>query len=284
MVQEFIDSWPLFANTYLAGWAIAVLLSCVGWMVIARDQIFIGAAVSQASTLGIAVALFLSSALTGHDFSWINTGWFTAAMAVCFSIAAALLTNFGGQTGRLSREAITGWVFLVSSSFAVVLLYHTPIGMKEIQERLSSSIIGADQGEIIFYVCLSLITIAGMMFTRRAWILLAMDPPMAEAVGLRLWRWELSWSLWLGLIVGLSIRSGGTLYTFGCLVLPPLVANQVCKEVSKLIIVSPLIGLVFSIVGFMVANYYDLPPAQITIALLSTLLLIVWLGRRMVAF
>ena len=52
MIQEFVASWPLFHNTYLVGWLIALLLALVGVLVVARDQIFIGAAVSQASTWG----------------------------------------------------------------------------------------------------------------------------------------------------------------------------------------------------------------------------------------
>ena len=60
MFREFLDSWTLFHNSYLAGAAMAVLLAVTGVMVVARGQIFIGAAVSQASTLGIAVVLWLS--------------------------------------------------------------------------------------------------------------------------------------------------------------------------------------------------------------------------------
>ena len=66
MIEAFVDSWGLFADTYLAGWAVAVLLSLVGVWVVARDQIFLGAAVSQASTLGTAVAIWLQGVTVIH--------------------------------------------------------------------------------------------------------------------------------------------------------------------------------------------------------------------------
>jgi ABC-type Mn2+/Zn2+ transport system permease subunit len=46
VIQEFLASWPLFHHTYLVGWLIGLLLALGGVLVVARDQIFIGAAVS----------------------------------------------------------------------------------------------------------------------------------------------------------------------------------------------------------------------------------------------
>jgi ABC-type Mn2+/Zn2+ transport system permease subunit len=62
VIQEFLASWSLFGDAYLVGLASALVLGLLGVWVVARDQIFLGAAVSQASTLGVAVALWLGAA------------------------------------------------------------------------------------------------------------------------------------------------------------------------------------------------------------------------------
>jgi hypothetical protein len=111
VIQEFVASWPLFQNTYLVGWLIALLLALVGVLVVARDQIFIGAAVSQASTLGVALALGLGSWAATETLEWLHADAFLGAMAVAFSILAALLTARGGAAAQETHEAITGWVF-----------------------------------------------------------------------------------------------------------------------------------------------------------------------------
>jgi ABC-type Mn2+/Zn2+ transport system permease subunit len=102
---------------------------------------------------------------------------------------------------------------------------------------------------------------------------------MAAAVGMNVPLWSIGFSVWLGLAVGLSIRASGLLYTFGMLVLPALVAKNICREVRPMFWVSPLIALVTSGVGFVLANHYDSPPAQMTVALLGLLLVAVWLFR-----
>jgi hypothetical protein len=84
----------------------------------------------------------------------------------------------------------------------------------------------------------------------------------------------------LGLGVGLSIRCAGMLYTFGVLVLPALVAKNVCREVRPMFVIAPAISLGTALVGFILANYYDFPPAQMVVALLGLLLPASWPVRK----
>src|SRR5262249_576313 len=79
MIAAFIKSWQLFKFSYVEGGVCGLLLAIVGVVVVARDQIFIGAAVSEASTLGIAVALCLGGAFPVHKAeSWLphSVTWF----------------------------------------------------------------------------------------------------------------------------------------------------------------------------------------------------------------
>ena len=57
MIESFVASWDLFGSTYLVGLLIAGVLSVVGVWIVARDHIFLGAAVLF--ILGILAALFL---------------------------------------------------------------------------------------------------------------------------------------------------------------------------------------------------------------------------------
>lgn len=278
MIPNFIHSWELFQYTYLAGWLIGLLLALVGVLVVARDQIFIGVAVSQSSTLGIAVALSISSLI---GLSWLRSDSVLSLMAVIFAVLAALLTARGGTVGRESHEAITGWVFLVSASLAIVLVAHSPHGLDEVQRLLSSSIIGATVADVWTFGCLAAITIGALGVAHRRVLLFAMDPAMAHAVGMRIAFWTVGIAIWLGLVVGLSMRVSGMLYTFGSLLLPALIAKNCCREVRTVFLVAPFMAVGASVIGFICANHYDYPPAQMTVALLSLLLVVAWGGQRL---
>jgi ABC-type Mn2+/Zn2+ transport system permease subunit len=64
------------------------------------------------------------------------------------------------------------------------------------------------------------------------------------------------------------------------LVLPALVAKNLCREVRPMFVVAPLVAICTAAIGFVLANHYDDPPAQMSVALLCLLLAIAWLVRR----
>ena len=281
MIQNFLSSWDLFHLSYLAGWLISFLLSMIGVLVVARDQIFIGAAVSQASTLGIALTMWAISVFALDQFPWFHSDVSLSVMAVAFSVIAASMTGRGEETGGESHEAVTGWVFLVSASLSILIVSHSPHGLEEIHRLLSSSIIGATVTDVWIFSILSVLTVFLLVLLYRKILLFTLDPSMAMAIGMKITVWNLLTSAWLGLVIGLSIRASGMLYTFGCLVLPALVAKNLCREVRHMFFVTPIVAVGTGIIGFLMANQYDYPPGQMIVALFCLELAVAWIFRRM---
>ena len=140
MISEFLNSWPMFSQSYLAALFAGLLLSFLGVIVVARAQVFIAAAVAQASMLGIALDMLL------------NTGQ-PAAFSVAFSVMAALATGTRTQRGGTSHEEITAWIFLIGASGSILLLAKHPNGLKSVQATMASSIIGAAAVDVLVVCC-----------------------------------------------------------------------------------------------------------------------------------
>ncbi len=276
MIAEFIDSWGLFGQIYLSGWLIALLLSMIGVLVVAKDQIFLSAAVSQASTLGIALGMWAGVLIGAGTDTWIRSDAFLSVMAVLLAVIAALVTSRERSPYTESPEAVTGWVFLVSASGSILLLAHSPHGLAEIYRLLSSSLIGAAWEDVWLFALLSGVTALMLGLFHRRLLLLAIDPAMARAMGTRIRTLGIVQGIWLGLAAGLAMRVSGLLYTFGCLVLPALVAKSICREIRTMFMVAPLVAVSVGVLGFVLANYYDFPPAQMTVVLLCLALVLAW--------
>lgn len=276
MIHEFLVSWSLFRDSYLAGWLMAVTLPLLGVVVVARDQIFVGAAASQASLLGIACALRLLSALGIATVGASSGDAVVAAAAGGFAILATLLTAGGGGRRTDSHESVTGFVFLASASSAVLLMAHSPHGMEEINRLLASTIIGATSTDVVLFFVLAAATIAFVARHASELLLLVMDAEMAEAVGLRVKLWNVSTAVWLGVVVGLSNRVAGAIFTFGCLVLPALAARSLCREVRTMFVVAPVLGLAAAVVAFVLAHGLDYPPGQTTAFVQCLVLVAAW--------
>ncbi len=280
MTSAFIESWDLFYLSYLNGFAIAAVLALAGIIVIARDQIFLGAAVSQAGALGVAAALLLH-VLSGEDqyeVPFFDPLLLTVVLA--FSVGAALLTARGGRSaGGESYEAVTGWVFLGASGFAVLIARFLVHGNEEVQKMLMSTLIGSTWAEVIIFASFLIFTILAFWRLYRPLLLFLLDEATFAAVGGRVRLWRPLTAISLGLLIGLTIRSSGMLYTFGCLVLPAMIAKNIFGRLGILFFAAPLIALVAALLGFMLANYFDFPPAQVIVVLLSFVFGLSWFIR-----
>jgi ABC-type Mn2+/Zn2+ transport system permease subunit len=280
MIADFMASWALFHNTYLSGWLIALLLALIGVPVVARDQIFIGAAVSQAAMLGIAAGMVIGAwGVTDAD-AWLRSEAFLSAIGSLFAVLGALFTTRGRSRGE-SAEAVTGWVFLFCGSLSVILVAHSPHGSEEIHRLMASTIIGATRTDVGGFALLTLLTVAMLARWQRPLRLLLMDRAMAAAVGIPVRLTDRLLAIWLGLAVGLAIRVSGVAYAFGCLVIPALIAKNLCREVRPMFAVAPTLAVAVGMVAFVIANAYDYPPGQIAVALLSLLLAATWAVRAL---
>jgi ABC-type Mn2+/Zn2+ transport system permease subunit len=279
LIATFLESWELFQNAYLAGWLIAVVLAWLGVLVVARDQIFLGAAVSQASMLGITIGTWLGVGEPTDPHDPLHSGWLLSLYGGVFAVGAALLTVYIGGRVRESREAVTGWVFLVGVSFSVIIAAHLPHGLEEVYRILASTIIGATREDVAVLSSMAVASLVALLVAHRTILLVVTDPDMAAAVGVRVARWDNFLWLWLGLGVSGAIRIAGTTFTFGSLVLPALIAKHLCAEMRQMFIVAPIVGCGGAILAFILADSLDLPPGQMAVAVWSAMLALAWLRR-----
>ena len=280
MWNDFIASWPLFHHSYLAGLAMAMALGLTGVMVVARNQIFLGAAVAQASTFGIALLLCAAGASATMREHVEHTHGLLHGIGILFSVGAALAASRSTSPGRESREGLTGWIFLGGASCSVLLVASSPHGLEEIQRLQMSSLIGATRGDVIGFALLAAAGLLVALRWRRRLILLAVDPVMASAVGLRVGAWSTGLAVWIGVVIGASIYSAGALFTFGCLILPAMLARSMCREIAPMFWLAPLLSGLAAAMAFVLANHFDFPPGQMVVALLAAALPPAWLSHR----
>ncbi|MBM4015566.1 MAG: iron chelate uptake ABC transporter family permease subunit [Planctomycetes bacterium] len=278
MIRGFLDAWPLFGDSWLSLWLIALQLAAVGVFLVVRDRIFVGAAVAQSATFGIAVALCLGSEWSADGSFWRGDR-FLALVAGAFAVGASLLIARGGgrTAGRrgAGSEAVAGFVFLAGSSGALLVIAHSPHGVDDVERLFAASGLGAAATDVALFGALAVLTLGLVVWRRRQLLLLALDPVTAAALGVDR-RLELLLAAWLGLLLGQSMRLSGLLYAFGCLVLPGLIARAACPALLPMVIVAPLVGVAASVGGALVGQAGDFNQAPATVGLLCVVLAATW--------
>ncbi len=278
-LADFLSSWGLFARPYTLTLLAAMALSMLGVVTAARRQVFMAAAVAQASTFGFAwFALFAGAAATQSAGSLGRD-----AVVIGSAVAAALLTMLGDgrqtQGSRLDGDERTAWVFIAAGAGAILVLAQAPAGMEQFRRMQASSVIGATRLDLVLFAAVLVAMVGVLVWAGRSLVLLLADPVMAAAIGMRVGAWNVGIAVFSGACVGLSVRSTGMLFTFGCLALPVMIAKQACGEVRSLFFVSPLFAGVSAFVGLWLSYALDLPPGQVVVALLCGLLVVAAAGR-----
>jgi ABC-type Mn2+/Zn2+ transport system permease subunit len=263
MITSFLESWALFHWTYLGALLLAVALGTFGVLVVLRGQVFVAAAVAQASVLGVALSLALG---------WASPAFAATALSGVAALATAGRRHRGGRT----PDEVTGWLFLVAGSAAVLVLARHPVGLKAVQSLAVSSVIGLTGGQVAMFGGMAVLALGLAAVARPRLVLLITDPTMAAAVGMRPGRWSVALALALGLGTAVALQATGLLFTFGCLVLPALIAKNLCREVAPMFWVAPLVAAGAALAGLVLAHHFDFPPGQMIVELLAAGLVLAW--------
>jgi zinc transport system permease protein len=270
LIAHFLESWSIFADSYMLGWSLSLFLPLLGILIVLRRQVFVAMAISQTSVLGMAITLALSAhSLHDHGVpSWLN--WLTV---LGFSLLGSCLCLKPLRWSSEAREMATLTLFILSTVFTYLVLTHAPLGMREIQERLSSSLISSQAWEWKLTALLAFVLMCFWLRYHRAVLLICTEPETAKVMGWSVLKWEFILSSIIGLGLGWSIHLSGWLFTFGSLVLPVYMARSISKRFIHLVWLAPLLGLILNILAYVFAHDLDVPFSQAAVALVG----IAWL-------
>jgi len=263
MVADFFASWSLFAPAYALALLQAAALGLLGVAVVARDEVFLGAALAQASTLGVAMSIAVAATgVAGSVGPWLaGPGASVVAVLVSGGVALALARR-EGEHGETSA-----WLFAGCGAATMLVLSKHPQGADVVERLMLSRFVGATAADAWRALVLLALVVPAACLARRTLVLVFSDPVMAAAVGIRVDRWSRGVALAIGVGVGLAIASSGLVYTFGCLVLPALCARRVCSSIAGVLCVAPAFGVASALVGLFLAHAADVPPGQAIVVL-----------------
>lgn len=266
MIESFLDSWSLFQESYLLGLALSALLPLIGVMVVLRRQLFVAAAISQSSVFGMAFGLWMQHLAHVHGPHGGVADW---VVILPFSLLSSLLCIRTSKQAADQREVTTALVFILSTTFAFVLLSQCPIGLKEVQERMSSSLISSSMHE--FYICIALIVFLCIFWWKyhRPIILISTDPDTAKVMGWRVMNWEFVIATIVGLVLGWAVYLSGWLLAFGCLIIPVFIGRLFAKSIYHVLWLAPCFGVVISFAAYIIAHAIDAPFSQMAVALMG---------------
>jgi len=181
--------------------------------------------------------------------------------AILFASITALLLGPISDRAKLSPEIITGVLFSMMIALAFIFLNFAPgeAASSEALRILWGSIFAITWYDIIF---LGLLAFAVMIFVAlfyKELVSILFNRKLAEASGINTKIFFVAILFLTGFAVSMSLKLVGGLLVFALIVNPTSTAYQFFYDFKKIVVFSPIVGILSCLAGFILSLAIDFP-------------------------
>ncbi len=270
----------LLRNSVYASVLIGFACPLVGVFLIIRRLVFMGVALPQISSTGVAFALSLplwfGFHLTDHGSQTAHTLAF--AGSIVFSLAAILSLAFMERRGRGQPEGRLGTAYVVAAAAGILLLAKNPYGEVGWLDMLKGEVITISNFDLVLTIAMLAFVLVVLLLFQKELILVSFDREMALILRKNVIFWDVMLYILIGLTVSVSVLSVGPLITFGFLLIPALIAHRFAQTMIQFTLFASLIGGVSAFIGFWIAYQYDLPVGPTDVVFLGITYAMAWIA------
>src|SRR5688572_3519463 len=237
---------PLYSAGLWAGGLVAVTCAYIGVYVVLKRIVFVGVSLAQISAAGIALAFMLGQ----KTLPWAGEHPLEFSMIV--TLIGVLVYSQQAPSRRIPRESAIGIGYLLGAALTVIFIARTARGIHEVEELLYGNIIAVSEHDLRVVWTVAIIAAAAHLLFYKQFLFVSYDRDTAATQGYRVRLWELMFYVILGLTIAVAIQAAGLLTAFGCMVIPPVVGLMVARRMFTAFVVSILVALISTGVGFYV--------------------------------
>jgi ABC-type Mn2+/Zn2+ transport system permease subunit len=246
---------PSIFGAVLAGF----VCSLMGSFVVRMNLASIGYCMSHAAFAGAAFGLLLS-------FDPMIT-------AIFFAFGTAIILGPLSEKARMESNIIIGFLFSIMIALAFIFLSLKPGGAATgtVLGILWGSLFSIGYNEVLLLLLLSSILIIFVVIFYKELVAVMFHRKLAEAGGINTKLFYFSVLFFTGFAVALSLKLVGGLLVFALIINPTSTTYQFFYDFKKILIFSPLIGIVSCLFGFLLSITVDFPIGA-SIVILSALI------------
>jgi ABC-type Mn2+/Zn2+ transport system permease subunit len=281
----FKPDWQFVLPGLGAGLVVAALCAFLGVFVVLKRIVFVGAALAELATVGVALA-FSPWLVRNVGFLSRMDAETTRPLFLALLLVLAGVTFFSqqGASRNVPREAIIGTAYAAASAYTIIFLATAPGAEHEAVHLIQGDILTITSDAIRQLLIFAVpIAIVHMLFYKE-FVLVSFDPETARTLGFRSSALELLFYLTVGLMIAVAIKVAGSLTVFGYLVLPAVGALQLTRRLSLAFVIAILMALTATICGVYISSWQgsDIPMGPAIIGAATVIVAASALARRLV--
>lgn len=260
-----IFEYDFMQKAFVAGALIAIILPCIGQLVLIKRLSMIGDTLSHSSLAGLSIGLAF--------------GISPILSAMIFCIFAAFSIEIIRNKLKNYQEVST--VIILAASIGIAgIMADLSASANAICSYLFGSIVTISQEEFYLLIGLSLCFLIIYFHFYNDFYLLLFDPNSSQILGLRVKLLNFTISFLTAIAVAISAKTIGSLIVSSLLVIPSIMAIQICKSYKNSLIFSIIFSLVFVFAGLMLSYIFNLRPGSVVVLIAVFSLILVLLIKK----
>jgi len=265
----------LFKDALYGALVIALACSVLGVYVVLRRIVFVGAALAEISSAGIALALWLSGRGWGGELTH-----HPVVFALLFGLAGALFFSVG-QSGRsgVPPDATIGVTYAVAAAAGILLVAKATVGEAH-DIFLQGNILGITKTDMFVLLGIAIPVLLAHVVFYKEFLFVSFDRETARTLGFGVGWWNVLLYFTLGLVIAFSMQFAGVMLVFNFLVLPAVTGLLLARSMAGIFAVGVGSAVIAAVVGFTLSVPFDLPSGPAIIAVSGVLAAFAWLLRK----
>lgn len=281
-LRHVFDPDFIFRNSVYTSMLIGFACPLVGIFLVLRRLVFMGVALPQISSTGVAVALTVPIWLgvMRPEHAAHSEHILAFAGSTVFSLTAILLLALLERRGRGWPEGRLGTAYVVAAALSILLLAKNRYAEAGWLDLLKGEIITVDNADLILTAATLALVLAVLGLFQKEILFVSFDRAMAVTLGKNVLFWDALLYLLIGLTVSMAVLSVGPLIAFGFLLIPALTAHLFARTMRQFTIAASVIGGLAAFLGFWLAYQLDLPVGPTDVVLLGIIYSVALLVRK----
>jgi len=283
-LREIVSPDFLLRNSVYTSVLVGFICPLVGVYLVLRRLVFMGVALPQISSTGVAVALSLplwfGVNVTEHGAHSEHLLAFVGSTVL--SLIAILVLAFMERRGRGLPEGRLGTAYVVAAALSILLLSKNRFGEAGWLDLLKGEVITISNFDLTLTGVALALVLAVLGIFHKELLLVSFDRALAVTLRKKVVLWDAVMYLLIGFTVSIAVLSVGPLIAFGFLLIPVLTVRLFARNMRQFTITASVVGGIASFLGFWVAYKWDLPVGPTDVVLLGIIFAVVWMGHGLV--
>lgn len=231
-------------NALVSGILVSVICGVLGTLVVVNRIVFISGGIAHAAYGGIGLGLYL--------------GISPPLGAVFFSLIISVVMGIVSVKSKERADTIIGVMWAVGMALGIIFVELTPGYNVDLMSYLFGSILTVPKADLLYMLFLVAAVVGGVFLFYKEFVALSYDEEFSFVVGIPVKPLYFGLLVLISLSVIVIIRVVGLILVIALLTIPPYIAERYTASLGRMMILSSLLGVLFTLAGLCLSYRFNL--------------------------